>query len=51
MRVRALDVAGNQFLTSTLTLVKRKPPAPPVETPTLRSSSVPVYLSGRPTTA
>ena len=47
MRVRALDVAGNQFLTSTLTLVERKRPAPPAETPTLRSSSVPVYLGGR----
>jgi len=50
MRVRALDVAGNQFLTGTLTLVERKPPvppAPPAPTPTLRSSSVPVYLGGR----
>ena len=46
MRVRALDVAGNQFLTGTLTLVERKPPAPPVKPPTMRSSSVPVYLGG-----
>ncbi|HEX5618471.1 MAG TPA: Ig-like domain repeat protein [Solirubrobacteraceae bacterium] len=49
IRVRALDVAGNQYLTSTLTLAQRKPPAPPTppaETPTMRSSSVPVYLGG-----
>jgi Bacterial Ig-like domain len=46
IRVRALDVAGNQYLTSTVTLVQRKPPAPPVKPPTMRSSSVPVYLGG-----
>jgi hypothetical protein len=44
MRVRALDVAGNQFLTGIVTLVERKPPAPPVKPPTMRSTSVPVYL-------
>ncbi|HET8756535.1 MAG TPA: Ig-like domain repeat protein [Solirubrobacteraceae bacterium] len=50
LRVRALDVAGNQFLTGVLTLAERKPPAPaapPAEPPTLRRSSVPVYLRGR----
>jgi hypothetical protein len=46
IRVRAVDVAGNQFLTGALTLVQRRPPAPPVKPPTMRSSSVPVYLGG-----
>jgi hypothetical protein len=46
MRVRALDVAGNQYLTGTVALAVRKPPAPPVKPPTPRSSSVPVYLRG-----
>jgi hypothetical protein len=47
MRVRALDVAGNQFLGGVVTLVERNPPAPPVKPPTMRTSSIPVYLGGR----
>jgi hypothetical protein len=45
VRVRALDMAGNQTLTSLLTLTVRKLPVvtPPV---TLRTANVPVYLAG-----
>ena len=45
VRVRALDAAGNQTLTSLLTLAVRKPAVvtPPV---TLRTANVPVYLAG-----
>jgi hypothetical protein len=41
VRVRALDAAGNQALTSTLTLIERKPPV------TLRTATAPVYLAGK----
>jgi len=41
VRVRALDVAGNQALTSTLSLVERTVPV------TLRTATAPVYLAGR----
>jgi hypothetical protein len=41
VRVRALDVAGNQALTSTLTLVERKVPVK------LRTATAPVYLAGK----
>jgi hypothetical protein len=47
IRVRAIDVAGNQRLTSLVTLAERKlPPPPPPPTATPRTSSVPVYLGG-----
>jgi hypothetical protein len=46
VRVRALDAAGNEGLTSVLTLPVRVPPV--VTTPvTPRTASTPVYLAGR----
>ena len=39
--MRALDVAGNQALTSTLSLVEREVPV------TLRTATAPVYLAGK----
>jgi hypothetical protein len=49
LRIRALDAAGNQALSSTVTLADRAKPAAPAPTPTVttRVKSVPVYLGGR----
>jgi hypothetical protein len=45
VRVRAVDVAGNQALTTAVTLAERKPPV--VSKPvTVTSKSAPVYLAG-----
>jgi hypothetical protein len=47
LRIRALDAAGNQALSSTVTLADRAKPAAPAPTVTMRVKSVPVYLGGR----
>jgi hypothetical protein len=46
VRVRAIDAAGNQSLSSLLTLADRAKPPTPAPTVTMRVESVPVYLGG-----
>ena len=46
VRVRALDVAGNQALTGPATLTERKAPVVVTDPVTVRSSTKPVYLAG-----
>jgi Big-like domain-containing protein len=47
LRIRAIDTAGNQGLSSLVTLVDRAKPPAPKPTATMRVKSVPVYLGGK----
>jgi hypothetical protein len=47
LRIRAIDAAGNQALSSLVTLADRAKPPTPTPTVTMRVKSVPVYLGGR----